>query len=136
MDKRRASRPLSLTEADISSKRAVTRRSMLSALGLVLGAAAAAIAGPERATAQERPGGRSGCTDSDSGRFEDPEGVGVRCRQGTQPTGCSDDDSGPSGDPVDYGSRCQPRATGPRGCTDNDSGPKEDQPGLGIRCWI
>lgn len=131
MDKKLGSRPLTLTEADISSKRVVTRRSMLSALGLGLGAAAAAIAGPERAAAQSR-----GCTDGDTGRYEDAPGAGIRCRPGMQPTGCTDGDSGPSGDPIDYGTRCQPRATQRNGCTDNDSGPREDQPGSGTRCWI
>jgi hypothetical protein len=136
MDKKRAAGPRTLTEADISSRRIVTRRSMLSALGLGLGAAAAAIIGPERAVAQDRPGARPGCTDGDTGRYEDPEGAGIRCRPGMQPTGCTDGDTGPSGDPIDYGTRCQPRANESKGCTDNDSGPKEDQPGSGIRCWI
>jgi len=133
MDKKRAARPLTLTEADISSRRVVTRRSMLSVLGLGLGAAAAAIAGPGRAMSQER---RPGCTDGDAGRYEDPEGAGIRCRPGMQPTGCNDDDGGPSGDPIGYGTRCQPRANKSPGCTDNDSGPNEDQPGSGTRCWI
>jgi hypothetical protein len=135
MDKKRAARPLTLTEADISSSRIVSRRSMLSALGLGLGAAAAAIVAPGRGSAQSRPG----CTDGDTGRYEDPEGAGIRCRPGMQPTGCSDNDSGPAGDPMNYGTRCQqrqPRSGKGTGCTDNDSGPNEDQTGFGIRCWI
>jgi hypothetical protein len=132
MDKKRAARPLTLNEADISSSRVVSRRSMLSALGLGLGAAAAMIAGAERGTAQSRPG----CTDGDTGRYEDPPGAGIRCRPGMQQTGCTDGDSGPSGDPINYGTRCQPRATKRTGCTDSDSGPNEDQTGFGTRCWI
>jgi hypothetical protein len=136
MDRKRAATPLTLIDADICSRRVVSRRSMLSALGLGLGTAAAGIAGaiarPVRAAAQSRPG----CTDGDTGRYEDAPGAGIRCRPGMQPTGCTDGDSGPSGDPIGYGTRCQPRATKRTGCTDNDSGPNEDQTGFGTRCWI
>lgn len=132
MDKKRAATPLTLIEADISSRRVVSRRSMLSALGLGLGAAGAAIVGSGSGAAQSRPA----CTDGDTGRSEDPPGAGIRCRPGMRPTGCTDGDSGPSGDPIDYGTRCQPRATKRTGCTDNDSGPNEDQTGFGTRCWI
>lgn len=133
MHKKRRGGALTLTEADISSSRVVSRRSMLSALGLGLGAAAAAIAGPGRTAAQSR----QGCTDGDTGRYEDAPGAGIRCRPGGMPpTGCTDGDSGPNEDPIDYGTRCRPRASKPTGCTDNDSGPNEDQPGAGTRCWI
>jgi hypothetical protein len=132
MDKKCAAAPLTLTEADISSGRVVSRRSMLNALGLGLGAAAAAIAGSGRGAAQSP----RGCTDGDTGRYEDPPGAGIRCRPGMRGTGCTDGDRGPGGDPIDYGTRCGPRATKPTGCTDNDRGPNEDQPGFGTRCWI
>jgi hypothetical protein len=132
MDKKSAATPFTLTEADISSGRVVSRRSMLNALGLGLGAAAAAIVGSGRAAAQSR----RGCTDGDTGRQEDPPGAGIRCRPGMRATGCTDGDSGPDGDPIDYGTRCRPRAAKPTGCTDNDRGPNEDQTGFGTGCWI
>jgi len=135
MNKKRAATPLTLTESDISSTRVVSRRSMLGTLGLGLGAAAAAIVGAGHAAAQSQ----RGCTDGDTGRYEDPEGAGTRCRPGMQPTGCSDDDNGPSGDPMNYGTRSQqrqPRSGKGTGCTDNDNGPNEDQTGFGTRCWI
>jgi hypothetical protein len=80
MNKKRAATPLTLTEADISSTRVVSRRSMLGTLGLGLGAAAAAIVGAGHAAAQSQ----RGCTDGDTGRYEDPEGAGTRCRPGMQ----------------------------------------------------
>jgi hypothetical protein len=118
-----------LTDADIASERCVSRRSLLNVLGLGL-AAAAAVVGAAAGSAQ-------GCTDNDSGAYEDPQGRGRRCRpQGMQPTGCNDNDGGRNGDPPGYGVHCRPRVTRPTGCTDSDSGPNEDAPGFGTRCWI
>jgi hypothetical protein len=158
MGKTAAGKPLTLAEGDISSRRWLSRRSLLSALGLGL-AAAAAVIGARRGTAQVP----TGCTDNDSGRYEDEPGYGVRCRPGSaRPTGCSDDDSGPNedapgfgtscrparptgctdndggpdGDMPGFGTRCRPRSMRPTGCTDSDNGPNGDQPGLGTRCWI
>jgi hypothetical protein len=127
-----AAKARTLTEADISSRRCVSRRSILGALGLSLGAAAAAVVGTRRGSAQAP----TGCNDNDEGPDGDDAGYGVNCQPRGTPTGCTDTDEGPDGDQPGYGVRCRPEATQPRGCTDNDHGPNEDQPGLGTRCWI
>jgi hypothetical protein len=134
MNKTLPDRPLTLTDADISSQRRVSRRSVLSALGLGLGAAAAAaVVGSVGGAAQ----GRTGCTDNDSGRYEDQPGAGVRCRPGSgRPTGCTDNDGGPNGDQPGYGARCRTPSSRPTGCTDSDGGQNEDPPGHGRGCWI
>lgn len=124
-------KPLALTDADISSQRRVSRRSILSAMGLGLGAAAAAVVGSVTGAAQA-PGG---CTDNDSGRYEDPPGHGTRCRP-SRPSGCTDNDRGPNEDQPGYGVRCRMPSSRPTGCTDSDSGPNEDPTGHGTRCWI
>src|SRR5262245_9242758 len=104
MDKDLAGKPFTLTDADIASERRVSRRSLLSALGLGLGAAAAAVVGGAAMTAAQ---GQNRCTDNDDGRYADPPGQGRRCRQQSpRPTGCSDNDSGPNEDPVGYGTQC------------------------------
>ncbi len=90
---------LSLADADISSRRSVTRRSLLG-LGLGLGATAAAVVGgPARAVAQG-----PGCTDADRGPGQDPQGLGRRCR-GPR-SGCTDSDRGPNEDPQGGGKWC------------------------------
>jgi hypothetical protein len=91
---------LSLTDADISSSRNVTRRSLLG-LGLGLGAAAATVAGGAARVAAQRG---SGCTDNDRGPNEDPTGSGRRCRGPT--SGCTDNDRGPQEDPPGGGKWC------------------------------
>jgi hypothetical protein len=129
----------SLTDADIASRRRITRRSLLGSLGLGLGAAALAVAGGPTTGAAQGPG----CSDADEGRFEDPPGRGRSCQ--SQPpdnfNGCSDNDGGLLADPPGRGRSCeQPRRrpTRPTGCTDRDSGPNEDPTGYGVRCstWI
>lgn len=104
MDEKFQGKPLTLTDADISSQRCVSRRSILSALGLGLGVAALAVVGRSVTAAAQAP---SGCTDTDQGRIEDPPGLGTRCRQpSTRPTGCTDADRGPNEDPPGFGTRC------------------------------
>jgi hypothetical protein len=130
MDEGVAGKPRTLTDADISSERRVSRRSLLSALGLGLGVAAAAVVGGSAMTAAQAP---SGCTDSDGGRFGDPPERGRRC----QPTsGCTDNDDGRFADAPERGRQCG--AGRPSRCTDTDSGPNQDPEGQGIRCerWI
>jgi hypothetical protein len=96
-------KPLTLTDADISSGRCINRRSVLGALGLGLGAAAASVVGSVTGAAQSP----TGCTDNDAGRYEDAPGYGVRCRpRAGRPTGCTDSDSGPNEDAPGYGTRC------------------------------
>ena len=90
---------LSLTDADISSRRSVTRRSLLG-LGLGLGATAAAVVGGPAQPAAQGPG----CTDNDRGPRQDPAGMGRRCR-GPR-SGCTDNDRGPNEDPQGGGKWC------------------------------
>lgn len=128
----------SLTDNDISSQRRISRRSILSSLGLGLGVAALAVVGGSGTTAAQAP---SGCSDTDDGRYADPPGFGRRCRQGPPSgAGCSDFDGGGNADPPGLGRRCRPRnrPSRPTGCTDMDSGPNEDPAGFGVRCsnWI
>jgi hypothetical protein len=108
MDKKFHHKTLTLTDADISSQRRVSRRSILSALGVGLGVAAAAVVGHSVPLAAQ---GRTGCTDTDMGRNEDPPDMGIRCQprapRAMRPTGCSDPDRGPNEDPQGYGVRCQ-----------------------------
>jgi hypothetical protein len=129
----------SLSDADISSHRRITRRSLLGSLGLGLGVAAMAVAGGSTTGTAQAPG----CTDNDDGRFADPPGRGRDCQPPGLNNGCTDNDGGYRADPPGRGRRCQqgpPRRqpTRPTGCTDRDSGPNEDQPGYGVRCstWI
>lgn len=89
---------LTLADADITSKRALTRRSLLASLGLGLGLAAAAVVSRTGSVAAQ------GCTDNDRGPGEDPPGRGRRCRG--RPTGCTDTDNGPGEDPPGYGRGC------------------------------
>jgi hypothetical protein len=104
MDKKFEVKHSTLTDADISSQRHVSRRSLLSALGLGLGVAAAAAVGRSPMSAAQAP---SRCSDNDGGRFADPPGFGRRCRQRpVRPTGCTDMDSGFNEDPPGYGRRC------------------------------
>jgi hypothetical protein len=67
-----------LSDADITSARAVTRRTLLTALGLGAGVAAAAVAGG--ATAQTppapKPTRRDPCRDADHGPPSDGDGCG------------------------------------------------------------
>jgi hypothetical protein len=100
MQKKKTDRLRTLTDADISSQRSVTRRSLLSALGLGLGAAATAVVCRSPAASAQT----SGCTDNDRGANEDPPNEGRRCRG--QPQGCTDNDRGPREDPPGAGRWC------------------------------
>jgi hypothetical protein len=125
-----------LTDTDISSRRSMTRRSLLGALGVTLGAAAATVAGAGPGAAQMQ-----GCTDMDSGASQDPPGYGRNCYSGPQ-SGCTDSDFGANQDQPGAGRRCGPPggkgrpSSRPKACTDTDSGPNEDPVGLGVRCWV
>src|SRR5262245_60377740 len=66
----------SLTDADIASRRRITRRSLLGSLGLGLGVAALAVAGGATMGVAQGPG----CTDNDGGQFADPPGRGRSCQ--------------------------------------------------------
>jgi hypothetical protein len=130
----------SLTDNDISSQRRISRRSILSSLGVGLGVAALAVVGRSGTTAAQAPGG---CSDNDGGRYTDPPGFGRHCQPGPGPggSGCSDFDGGGNADPPGLGRSCRPRnrpSSRPTGCTDMDSGPNEDPPSFGVRCstWI
>jgi hypothetical protein len=127
----------SLADNDISSQRRLTRRSILSSLGLGLGAAALVVVGRSGPTAAQAP---SGCSDNDGGRYADAPGFGRRCQQGPPSGACSDFDAGRTADPPGAGRHCSPRnrPSRPTGCTDMDSGPNEDSAGYGVRCstWI
>ena len=128
----------SLTDNDISSQRRISRRSILSSLGIGLGVAALAVVGRSGTTAAQAP---SGCSDNDDGRYADPPGSGRRCQPDPPSgSGCSDFDGGGNADPPGRGRRCRPRnrPSRPTGCTDMDSGPNEDPAGFGVRCstWI
>jgi hypothetical protein len=136
MDKKFSAKPRTLTDNDISSRRSMTRRSLLGALGMGLGAAAGTVAGAGSVGAQY---GR-GCTDRDSGPNQDPGGYGRGC--GGPPSGCTDNDLGSNQDPPGAGVRCRPPGGPggpdfgrPKACTDSDGGPNQDPPGLGINCW-
>jgi hypothetical protein len=144
MDKKFKTQPelkaKSLTDNDISSQRRISRRSILSSLGVGLGVAALAVVGRSGTTAAQAPGG---CSDNDGGRYTDPPGFGRHCQPGPGPggSGCSDFDGGGNADPPGLGRSCRPRnrpSSRPTGCTDMDSGPSEDPPGYGVRCstWI
>jgi hypothetical protein len=103
MHKKTQDKHLTLTDADISSQRNVSRRAMLTTLGKGIGAAAVAIVvGRPGSAAAQRPGG--GCTDNDRGANEDPPGRGRRCSG--RPTGCTDTDQGSNEDPPGYGRGC------------------------------
>jgi hypothetical protein len=68
-----------LSDADISSTRAVTRRSLLTALGVGAGLAAAAVAGTAthaQTTPTPKPTRRDPCRDSDHGPPSDGDGCG------------------------------------------------------------
>jgi hypothetical protein len=98
-----------LLDGDIASKRSVSRRSLLSGFGISVGLAAAGIVanvGAARAQRRQEPGPGGGrCTDNDSGRNEDPVGMGRQCRN-LRYTGCTDRDNGPNEDPPGYGTGC------------------------------
>jgi hypothetical protein len=90
---------LKLSDADISSRRSVTRRSLL---GLGLGATAAAVVGGTARVVAQQQG--PGCTDNDRGPNQDPPGLGRRCRGPM--SGCTDNDRGPNEDPPGGGKWC------------------------------
>jgi hypothetical protein len=94
-DKTLNDKPVTLTEADISSQR-VNRRAMLASLGIGAGVAAGAVLA---------------ATSVAHAREADREGFGRSCAT------CSDRDPYPSswGDPEGYG-----RCARTRGCTDRD----------------
>jgi hypothetical protein len=64
-----------LSDADITSARAVTRRTLLTALGLGAGVAAAAVAHAQSAPAP-KPTRRDPCRDADHGPPSDGDGCG------------------------------------------------------------
>jgi hypothetical protein len=70
--------PYTLSDADISSARAVSRRTLLTALGLGAGLAAAAAAGVVPTQAQQspvpKPKPRDPCRDADHGPPSDSDG--------------------------------------------------------------
>jgi hypothetical protein len=104
---------LTLTDADISSRRATRRELLLASLGI---AAAGAMAVVSPAQAQYN------CTDSDP---SDSPGRGRYC--GPSRTGCSDSDPN---DSPGYGRRCG-YVPPYRSCSDSDP---SDRPGYGRRC--
>lgn len=76
--------PRTLCEADIASQRAVTRRTLLSTLGIGAGLAAVAVAGAHAQTTQPKqpppkqppPKRRDPCRDADHGPPADGDGCG------------------------------------------------------------
>jgi hypothetical protein len=136
MDKPFSTQLRTLTDTDISSRRSMTRRSLLGAMGVTLGAAAVTVVGAGPGAAQMQ-----GCTDMDFGANQDPPGYGRNCSSGPQ-AGCTDSDFGASQDPPGAGVRCGPPGgkgsptSRPKGCTDSDSGANQDPVGLGVRCWV
>jgi hypothetical protein len=78
------SKPRTLSDADITSARAVTRRTLLAALGIGAGAAAAAVAGAAHAQSTPaptpppapKPTRRDPCRDADHGPPSDGDGCG------------------------------------------------------------
>ena len=107
MSKKVPDAPPTLADVDIVSKRSLSRRSLLSGFGVSMGLAAAGIVanvGAARAQRRQEPSpGR--CTDNDSGRNEDPVGMGRQCRN-LRYTGCTDRDNGQNEDPPGYGTGC------------------------------
>jgi hypothetical protein len=78
-------KPHSLSDADIASRRAVTRRTLLSTLGLGAGLAAVAAAGaraqntetkPKQPPPKQPPPKRDPCRDADHGPPADGDGCG------------------------------------------------------------
>jgi hypothetical protein len=67
-------KPHTLSDADIASSRALTRRTLLTALGLGAGLTAAAAA--TTIHAQTKPTRRDPCRDSDHGPPSDGDGCG------------------------------------------------------------
>ena len=124
--------------------RKLSRRSFLAAVaGTVAAAGAMTVVATDAAEAFQRsdsdsgpnadppgrPGGRSGCTDSDSGRYGDSPGNG-RCRRRVYRRACTDSDTGRYADRAGNG-RCRNRR---RSCSDSDSGRYGDPGGRGRRC--
>jgi hypothetical protein len=68
-------KPRTLTDADISSARFVSRRALLSALGIGAGLAAVVAAGSP-AHADTKPQRRDPCRDGDHGPPSDTDGCG------------------------------------------------------------
>lgn len=99
-----------LTDADVKSRRGIGRRTFL--LGAVGGTTA--LAGCVT----------TGITDSDSGIYADPGGMGRG--GGRRVSGITDSDGGPGADPVGNG-------RGRRSCTDSDI-VNADPVGRGRRC--
>jgi hypothetical protein len=65
-----------LSDADIISARAVTRRTLLAALGLGTGLAAATLAHAQTAPPAPKPTRRDPCRDTDHGPPSDGDGCG------------------------------------------------------------
>jgi hypothetical protein len=70
------SKPRTLSDADITSQRALTRRTLLTALGLGAGLAAATAAGHAQSTPAPKPTRRDPCRDADHGPPSDGDGCG------------------------------------------------------------
>src|SRR5262245_17525722 len=105
MDKKFPAKLHSLSDSDISSQRVMTRRSILGALGVGLGTAAATVVGAGSGAAQQG----LGCSDNDMGAYQNQPGYGRRCQPyGGQESGCTDSDSGAYEDPPGAGVRCGP----------------------------
>ena len=74
--------PLTLSDADIASRRAVTRRTLISTLGIGAGLAAVAAVGAHAQTPapkpppKEPPPKRDPCRDADHGPPSDTDGCG------------------------------------------------------------
>lgn len=111
--KSQSNKKLTLTDADISSRRVARRQVLLAGLGFVAAGAMAAVS-PARA--------QYSCSDSDP---SDRPGYGRYC--GPRPSNCSDTD--PSDTPG-YGRRCG-YVPPYRNCSDADP---DDSPGYGRRC--
>lgn len=145
-----------LDDDDIISERSgasegeqgVSRRSMLGAIGVIAGGAAAAVlpgcvvrrrgvqyaqpvavVAPRGGVVVQAPQGRyrTGVTDSDGGAYADPAGYG-RGQRVQGHTGVTDSDGGPYADPAGSGRGVYGRTSG---VTDSDGGPYADPVGNG-----
>ena len=67
---------LTLSDADITSARVVSRRTLLTALGIGAGLAATAAAAYAQATPAPKPTRRDPCRDADHGPPSDGDGCG------------------------------------------------------------
>jgi hypothetical protein len=120
----------------------LSRRSMISAMGVLAGGAAAAVLpgcvvrrpqvvytqpAPTTVTVQQPGRYRTGVTDSDGGPYADPGGYG-RGQRASGYTGLTDSDGGAYADPGGHGRGVYGRSSG---ITDSDGGPYADPAGNG-----